>query len=409
MRGPSGFTLILIGTGIAGLVGYVITWLVPRVIGVAEYAEYAVFWSSLYLIIGALAGVQQEVTRATSVTTDPREASGKRTIRFAAVISGSVLGIIALSALFWARFVFPSNPSGLIWPLAVGTAAYSIVAVVAGSLYGISEWRPIFALLTVDGLLRLVAVAITLALSGGVVALAWAVVAPFPLALLVLGPWVWKRLHGRTRMDVGYTHLSWNVARTIVAAGAMGLMVSGFPLLLGVTSPGTPSSVLGLLILAITLIRAPLIVIVMSLQNFVVVFLRDRIANFWPSFARIELLILVAGLVLAALGWVAGPLVFGVLFPGERTPDNWLVAVLVVSSTLVAGLSAAGAATLAWNAHSVYSGGWIVAALTTVAALLLPLELVPRAVVALVAGPAAGMVLYLIFFIRSRRLAVTAL
>lgn len=379
------------------------TWLVPRIIGVAEYTEYAIFWSSLYLVVGALAGIQQEVTRATSATPDPRLAEGHRIARLALVIALTVFGIIVISAVLWGRFVFPDNPAGLVWPLAVGTAAYSLVAVVGGSLYGISEWRPIFALLTTDGLLRLVLVGVTLALSGGVVALAWAVVAPFPIALLVLAPWVWPRLRGRTRMDVGYTRLLWNVARTIVAAAAMGLMVSGFPLVLGVTSPGAPSGALGLLILSITLIRAPLIVIVMSMQAFVVVFLRDRMPIFWWSFARIELLILGAGLILAALGWVAGPFVFGILFPGESTPDGWLIALLVVSSALVAGLSAAGAATLARNAHSVYSTGWIVAALSTVVALLLPLDLVTRSVTALLVGPAAGLVLYLVFFIRARR------
>lgn len=406
MKRLSGFTLILAATALAGIAGYVITWLVPRVIGVAEYAEYAIFWSSLYLVIGALAGIQQEVTRATTPAPEPQLASGKRAARFAIVSAVSVFAIISLSALLWARFVFPTNSSGLVWPLAVGTAAYTLTAVVGGSLYGISEWRTIFALVTMDGLLRLATVGIALAVSGNVVVLAWAVVCPILITLAVLGPWAWRRLSGRTRMDVGYPRLSWNVARTIVAAGSTGIMVSGFPLVLGVTSPGAPSGVLGLLILSITLTRAPLIIVVMSLQNFLVVFLRERMTSFWKGFAMIQALIVAAGVLLAVLGGIAGPLVFGLLFPGEKTPAGWFIAVLVISSALVASLSAGGAATLARNAHSVYSGGWITAALATVAALLLPLDLVPRCVTALLVGPSAGLAVYIVFFIRSRRSSV---
>ena len=61
----SGFILIVAATGIVGIAGYVITWLVPAVIGVAPYAVFAVFWSFIFLVAAALSGIQQEVTRAT--------------------------------------------------------------------------------------------------------------------------------------------------------------------------------------------------------------------------------------------------------------------------------------------------------------------------------------------------------
>ena len=64
-RRLTGLTTILIATAIAGVASYAVTILIPNQIGLAEYAIFAVFWSTLYFVVGALGGIQQEVTRAT--------------------------------------------------------------------------------------------------------------------------------------------------------------------------------------------------------------------------------------------------------------------------------------------------------------------------------------------------------
>ena len=57
---------MLVATMIAGIAAYVVTWLVPRQVGFAGYTVFAVFWSFMYLVVGTLGGIQQEVTRGTS-------------------------------------------------------------------------------------------------------------------------------------------------------------------------------------------------------------------------------------------------------------------------------------------------------------------------------------------------------
>ena len=42
----TGLPAIVIATAAAGLAGYAVTWLVFRVIGAADYAAFAVFWSA---------------------------------------------------------------------------------------------------------------------------------------------------------------------------------------------------------------------------------------------------------------------------------------------------------------------------------------------------------------------------
>jgi hypothetical protein len=202
--------------------------------------------------------------------------------------------------------------------------------------------------------------------------------------------------------DVGFGALVWNVARTVFAAAALSLMVSGFPLALGVTTAGQAAQV-GLLILLITLTRAPLIVTVMSLQSFLIVRFRDHAATMWRTFFTLISLLFAGAVVLAALAWLLGPPVFSALFPKDPRPDGALLAVLVGSSALVAAMCISAAAALSRSEHLLYSVGWIVAAVVTVLGLLVPLPLVPRAIVALVAGPTAGLLVHAIGIAASRR------
>ncbi|MDH6181715.1 O-antigen/teichoic acid export membrane protein [Microbacteriaceae bacterium SG_E_30_P1] len=388
----SGLTVILVATAIAGVVSYFVTWLVPRVIGFAEYTTFAVFWAALYLLVGTLFGVQQEVTRGTRrVDTDAPNPARTFGLLVAVVTFAAVLATSPL----WVGAVFADYGWGLVLPLAAGAASYAVVAVLGGTLFGLSEWRSAAGLLLLDALLRVIAVAIALAVTHDIVAIAWAVVVPFPLSILLVWPFVRSRVAGKATLDVGYRQLTWNVGRTVTAAAATGAMVSGFPLLFGLASDGEPASLVGMIILAATLVRAPLIVVVQALQGYLLVQFRDA-----PERASRRLLLILAGLagaglVLAALGWLLGPLVFGWLFPGEPVPGAGFIAVLVASSALVGSLSVTGAAVLARNRHHLYTAGWVTGALVTIVALLLPLDLEPLAITALIAGPAAGLAVHL--------------
>jgi hypothetical protein len=52
-------------------------------------------------------------------------------------------------------------------------------------------------------------------------------------------------------------------------------------------------------------------------------------------------------------------------------------------------------AVLAKSQHFVYSFGWVAAALTTIAVMFTPLDLLPRVELALLVGPVAGLVVHL--------------
>jgi hypothetical protein len=291
----------------------------------------------------------------------------------------------------------------MVLPLAVGGASYVLVGVLAGSVFGISRWYSIALMIVLDAILRLAIIAVALSFTHDVVVLAWCVVIPFPLAIAAAWPFIRRPIVGRTQLDVGPKQLIRNVSHTVVAAASTGVMVSGFPLLLSLTSPAEPKQVVGLYILCITLTRAPLIVILMSLQSYLVVTFRDDIEQFGERFLRVIGLIVGAGFVLALAAWFAGPTVFAWLFPGELVPQDWLLALLVASSAFVGCMSVSGSALLARGGHFAYSLGWVVAALATIAIILFPLGFSTRTVAALIIGPAAGIVVHGISLIRRRR------
>lgn len=402
-RAPSGALLILVATVIAGIAGYLVTFIVYREVGAAPYAVFAVYWAALYLLIGGLSGVQQEVSRATRpiVLGTRVRPSGART--FAAVLAIGVAGVTVASAPLWAGRVFETNAWSLVFPLAVGAASYVLVATLSGSLYGVSQWRSLALMIGVDGVLRLALISVVLLFTHDILALAWAVALPFPLAIMLLWPVIRGQFVGRSDLDVGYRDLTWNVARTVLASASTAVLVSGFPLLLGSTGSRDDPAFVGELIFTITLTRAPLIVTVMSLQSLLLVRFRDEQSSWFRLFLRAQALILVGTGTLALLGWWVGPAMFEFVSGRPGAVEGWLIAVLVASSGLVAALCVAAPAVLAKGQHVVYALGWVAAAVVTVVVMVMPWELVDRVVVALVAGPVAGLLVHCFWLVVSSR------
>jgi hypothetical protein len=398
MKQPSGLTQIIVATAIAGVAGYVILWLVPARIGGEDYKVFAVFWAAMYLVVGALSGIQQEVTRAARPVALPAEGAPAPRVGSARVFgllsAGAVLALVVVSAPLWVMRVFPEEGWAMVAPLAVGTASYVLVATLSGSLYGVQAWRAVAGLIAVDALLRLVSVGVTSLVTDNLVALAWAAALPFIVTLGVLWPGIRQVIVGKSQLDVRYGRLTWNVSRTLLASASSAALVSGYPLLLSLTAPEAPPALLASLFLTITLTRAPLIVVTMSLQGYLIVRFRDE-ARFRATFLSIMAALAASGVVLAVLGWLLGP--------GEPVLDGGFFAVLVGSSVLVAALCVSAPAVLSRGRHMSYSLGWFAAAVVTVLALLLPLDLLTRTALSLVAGPAAGLLVNMVTLLTMSR------
>jgi len=404
-RRLDGFLLIALATAVAGVLGYLVTWFVYRQIGPGAYSLFAVYWATLYLLVGGLSGIQQEMTRATRFSepgrVEPRGWGSAR--RFALIAASLVLVVVIATSPAWAPVVFPSTGAALVLPLAVGAAANVLVVSLAGTLYGLTIWRPLGVLIALDGVLRLSSLAIALQFTHDLVVLAWLVSLPFPAVVLVVWLIARRRIIGRSFLDVGYRALTWNVARTVLASISTAVLVSGFPLLLGIAGQGQSPALVGEVIFTITLIRAPLIITVMSFQSFFVVRFRDHPESRLRTFVGLLGIIGLGAVVLGALGWLFGVPVLEIVSGMPSSLNGGLIALLVGSSALVAAMCVTAPALLARGEHLGYSAGWVAAAIATAIAMALPIEFLPRVELAVLIGPVVGLLVHGVWLIATRK------
>lgn len=394
-RARSGLLPILVATAVAGLLGYVIQLLAPALLADADdYLAFSVFWSALYLAVTALSGIQQEVTRAAHPAAHEPPS---RTLRdFTLLVIGVVIAAVAVLTAVFGALVFPVQTWALAGWLAVGLVGYVVTAALSGVLYGLSLWREIAALTIVDAVVRALLVVAGLVLGLDPVWIAGLVAVPFILAFGLVWLAVRRRVVGAFRLDVGWRRLTTNSLGTVVASTATGAMITGLPLFLRLTTPGTDATALAGVILAITITRAPFIVPLMALQSWLItVFKASK-----RSLTRPVLLAIAAGLGITALaavvGWLLGPWLVEVVSAGRYAVPADLMAAIVASACLVALMAVTGPALLSRSRHVPYVAGWVVAALATVAILVTPLPLEPRLVAALLIPPVIGIAVHLV-------------
>ena len=386
---------ILLATLIAGVAMYLATLVVYRELGSAPYVLFAAYWSLLYLVVGSLSGVQQELTRATRSISEGSDPQTSKAKWFAVGLSTLVaVSIIGTSSL-WAEAFLGTQGVELVWPFALGSASYVLVASLAGSLFGLSRWTSIALMAAFDGLIRLGLLAIALAFTDDVVILAWCVSAAFPLAIAVLWPFTRKGFVNRTFLDVSIKKLTLNISQTLTASTSAALIINGLPLLIVYAAEGIEQSFVGDLILTITIIRAPIIIIAMSMQSFLVVKFRDRKTSTLAPVLKILLAISVVTALTAFLGYRAGPEFLEILTGRPLLIDGNLFSLVLLSSGLVAAMIVSGSNLLAKGKHLFYSAGWFAAALTSVVTITAPLEFSERVFSTLVFGPVSGLLVFL--------------
>ncbi len=380
---------MVVATAIAGVGGYVITTVVARGLGDERYATFAIFWAALYLVIGALSGVQQEVSRATRPIAP---ADGARPVVLATILAGVVLALIGSTVPLWGHAVFSGN-TALAWPVAIGAGCYIFVAAFSGGMYGLSLWRPLAAVIVLDVALRLTAVSLGLAAGVDTLSLAWLTVVPFPLvAVLAIAATLGRVVSAP--LDVGYGKSLLNVARTVAAGTATAVLVSGFPLLIGLAGADTDARALSSLIFALILTRAPLVVATLALQSYLVVHFRDRVDIARRLLVYIAMLV-AAAIVLALLLLIAGEAALLALTNWDDVGlDGGMLALLLLSSLPTAILAMVGSAVLSRSKHTQYSTGWMLSAAASIAILFLPGDLFVRVLLALSLGPLFGILVY---------------
>lgn len=400
-----GLKSILIATAIAGVFGYAIQLLAPRMLADdVTYVAFTVFWSTLYFGVSTMSGIQQEVARAAQPVVDEPPSAVLRTFTLWAVLVVTAAAVVV--AVLFGDTILPGSVPQLAAVLTIGLVGYLANSVLSGVLYGLRRWGPVAALVVLDVAIRALLVIVGFAAQLPTIWLALLVALPFGAAFGIVWLWVRRTVIGSFRLDVALGRLTTHVLGTVGASAASGVMITGLPMLIGVTAAGASTVTVGSLILAITLTRAPIVIPVIALQSFLIT------AVFRGGHVRPGRLLRILGValggivILAAVGWLIGPPLISWISAGRFAIDGWMAATIVASGGLVAAMCVTGPALISARRHLGNVVGWALAAVLTAVALLLPLELETRVGVALMVPPAIGLVVHAVSLLRPGRVAV---
>ncbi len=395
-------------TALTALCGYAVIYLAARDLAPSGFSVFGVFWGAFGLVTGAANGLLQETTRevrSMRYLEVPPGPGGSRThpLRVAAMVGVAAAVVIAGSSPLWSGRVFVEARWLSVVLLSVGLAGFCLHATLLGMLAGTDQWTHYGALMVTDAVIRVAVAATTFVIGWGLNGFLWATVAGAMAWLIMLVASPAARATARMLTPGSTATFLKGAAHSITAAGASAILVMGFPVLLKLTSNELGAQG-GVIILAVTLTRAPLLVPLTAMQGNLIAHFVDERTD------RLRALVVPAAIIggIGAVGVLAagivGPWLLRVAFGPQYDASSALLAWLTGAAVAIAMLTLTGAAAVAAALHRAYSLGWVGATVASGLLLLLPLPLETRTVVGLLCGPLVGIAVHLVALGRAGRL-----
>ncbi|HKH50986.1 MAG TPA: hypothetical protein VKA77_04165 [Mycobacterium sp.] len=383
-------------TVLSALCGYAVLYLAARDLEPAGFSVFGVFWGAFGLVTGAAFGLLQEAAREVRSARYTEVVSGPRThpMRVAATVGVAAAAVIALTSPLWSGHVFVESRWLSVALLSIGLAGFCLHATILGMLAGVNRWTQYGSLMVTDAGLRVAVAAAAFAVGWGLVGYLWATVAGSVawLVLLIASPAT--RAAARLLTPGGTVTFLRGTAHSIAAAGASAILVMGFPVLLKATS-GDLGATGGVVILAVTLTRAPLLVPLTAMQGNLIAHFVDERTDRLRALVAPAVVVTGLGLPGVVLAGFLGPWLLREAFGAAYRADGALLAWLTAAAVAIALLTLTGAAAVAAALHRAYSAGWVSATVTSALLLLLPMALETRTVIALLCGPIVGIAVHL--------------
>lgn len=401
------FARVGLATAITAACGYAVLYLAARDLDPAGFSIFAVFWGAFGLVTGAANGLLQEAAREVRTTsadtksTRQLESSGGPGIspmRVAAGIGVAAAAAIACSSPLWSGYVFSAARPLSVALLSAGLAGFCLHATLLGLLAGIGQWSRYGLLMVTDAVIRVAVAATTFLLGWGLVGFLWATVGGAVAWLLLLTVSAGARTAAQLRTPGNISSFLRGASHSIAASGASAILVMGFPVLLKATS-GELGAAGGVVILAVTLTRAPLLVPMTAMQGNLIAYFVDhgqrRGGDRVRALVKPAAVIVAVGIPGAVAAGLLGPWLMRVAFGAQYQTSGALLASLTAAAVSIAILTLTGSAAVAAALHRAYSLGWIAATVASTVLLTLPLNLDTRTAVALLCGPLVGIGVHL--------------
>ncbi len=388
-----------VATAITAVCGYAVLYLAARELDPAGFSVFGVFWGAFGLVTGAANGLLQQSTREIRLSAHLGPAAGARQpvshpLRIAAAVGVVAAAVIGATAMLWSSRVFVDFTPLSVILLSAGLACFCLHATLLGMLAGDNRWTQYGGLMVTDAVIRVIIAVTTVVVGWGLVGFLWATVGgALSWLLLLLASPTARAVAQLTAREDTVSFLR-GASHAVAAAGASAILVMGFPVLLKVTSSDLGATG-GIVILAVTLTRAPLLVPLTSMQGNLIAHFVDQRRHRLRSVAGAVAVLAAIGAVGVTLAAVTGPWLMRTGFGDEYRASGALLAWLTAGAVAVAVLTVTGAATVAAALHRAYSLGWVGATVASALLLALPLALETRTVLALVCGPLVGIAVHI--------------
>ena len=389
-----------VATAIAAVCGYGVMYLAARRLEPAGFSVFGVFWGAFGLVTGAANGLLQEATRevrsaaVAPVGVGPSTGPRTRPIKVAAGVGLAAAAALATASPLWAPHVFAQARPLSVALLSAGLAGFCMHATLLGMLAGAGRWSLYGSLMVTDAVIRVLLATAAFVLGWGLAGFLWATVGGALAWLLLLAASPAARAAAELPTRAGVSDFLRGAAHSVAAAGASAILVMGFPVLLKATS-GELGARGGVVILAVTLTRAPLLVPMTAMQGNLIAYFVDHRSARLRALLGPATIILGVGAVGVVAAYLVGPWILRTAFGADYVTTGALLAWLTAAAVSIALLTLTGAATVAAALHRAYSIGWVGATMAAAALLTLPLTLETRTVVALLCGPMVGIAVHL--------------
>jgi O-antigen/teichoic acid export membrane protein len=388
-------------TVLSALCGYAVLYLAARDLEPAGFSVFAVVWGAFGLFGGTAFGLLQESTREVRQARQLVRVDEPRTrpMWVAAGVGVAAAAAIAGTSPLWSGHVFVEARWLSVVLLAVGLAGFCLHSTLLGMLAGVDRWSQYGSLIVGDAVMRVTVATATFVIGWGLVGYLWATVAGSIawFALLLASPTA--RTAARLLTPGTTATFLRGASHSIAAAGASAILIMGFPVLLKATSADLGAAG-GVVILAVTLTRAPLLVPLTAMQgNLIAHFVDQRDRRLRSLIAPVAALAVLGAAAVLVAGFF-GPWLLRTAFGPDYLAGGALLAWFTTSAVAIALLTLTGAATVAAALHRAYAAGWIGATLASTLVLLLPWELETRTIVALLCGPMVGIAVHVVALAR---------
>lgn len=417
-------TSILLASVLAAASAFIATVIVQRVLGGTAVAEFMLFWALLFGVYGVIAGITSEATRAVgaqrlreiaqdaasgenlsgSVSTGP---AGARPTYVAMGIGAVIGALLVVTSPLWIHEFIRNDATSVAVAIGVATFLYAVQVAMSGNAAGLNSWYLMAAITSGEALWRLVAMVAVGVVTGSLWGLEAAAISPALLWLVIVLCSRKGREAFNARADVPAKKLTGNILLAMGSSAASAALTVGFPLMMQASGDEKNDAYLkmmmGALILAVSITRTPIMLPLQAFQGVAISMFLKQAHRPLAALLKPAGALLGIGAIGGVLAFLIGPWLFLLIYAPKpeqtqayhEVAQGWTLGALTFASAFMALLVLTGTAVLALNLHKVYVAGWVIGAAVSLTLLFLPMDLVPRVLIALYGGPICGTAVHL--------------